>query len=107
MVKGLDQILQSRNYCYSSIRVVPIDEIKSSLRKITMSQIQIVCSNCIILCAGKQEAGSAEVEALATVFKKSATKLKPKTKFLRSKNIVNIVVFNVRMLNSVNQLPPG
>ncbi len=47
----------------------------------------------------------AEVSALATVFEKSATKLKPKTKFLRSKNIVNIVVFNVWMLNTVNQLP--
>ena len=39
------------------------------------------------------------------MFEKSATELKSKTKLLRYKSIVNIVTFNVRTLNTINQLP--
>ena len=54
---------------------------------------------------GKQEAHSPMVGALAPVFEKSATDSKPKPKLLKCKKIVNIAAFNIRTLNTVNQLP--
>ena len=41
-----------------------------------MTQTQTTCPNHIALHAGKKGAGPAEVGALASVFKKSATELK-------------------------------
>ena len=81
-----------------------IDEEKKGYWKITITLIQTMHSNCIALHVGKQRVCSAEVEALAPVFKKSVTKTKPN--LLRCKNTVNIVVnFNIRRLTKVNQLP--
>ena len=70
-----------------------------------MTLHQTARPNRIALHAGKQNACSAEVGALAQVFKESATEPKPKPNLLRYKSIVNIVTFNDRTLNTVNQLP--
>ena len=70
----------------------------------TMNLIQTVCSNRIALRAGKQEVHSAEIGFDPSV-QRSATELIPKPKLLRCKNIVNITIFNVRTLNTLNQLP--
>ena len=48
---------------------------------------------------------SAGVGALVPGFEKSDTDPKPKPKLLRCKNIVNIVLFNIRTSNTENQLP--
>ena len=58
----------------------------------------------IALRAGKKGARPAEVGALATVFKKSATELKQQ-KLLRCKQTIQIATFNVRTLNRIGQLP--
>ena len=76
---------------------------KNSKWKITVTLIQTTCTNHITLCAGKQGGHSAEVGTLDQVFKKSFTELKPK--LLRCKNSVHTVTFNVKILNTVNQLP--
>ena len=67
-----------------------------------MSLIQTMDLNGITLHTGKQEAYYAW--ALAPMFEKSATKLKPKSKLRRYKNIVNIVTFNVKTSNTVNTI---
>ena len=67
--------------------------------------IQTVCQNHIALHAGKQGTHSAEIFTLAPLFEKSAIELKLKPKLLRYKNVVNIATFNVRTLNTANQLP--
>ena len=54
--------------------------IKHSHRKITMTDTQTTCPNCITLRTGKKGARPAEVGALASVFEKSATELKQKQK---------------------------
>ena len=53
--------------------------------------------------AGKQGARSAEVSVLASVFEKSATE--PNSRLLKCKRTTTISTFNVRTLNSENQLP--
>ena len=53
----------------------------------------------------KKEAHSDEVEALAPVFKKSATEHKLKQKLLKCKSTIQIATFNVRTLNIIGQLP--
>ena len=50
----------------------------------------------------KQEARFAEMGTLNRVFKKSA--LEPKPKLLKCKNLVDMVIFNVRRLNTINQV---
>ena len=60
--------------------------------------------NCIALRAGKKGAHPAEVEALASVFEKSATELKQQ-KLLKCKQTIQIATFNVRTLNRIGQLP--
>ena len=73
-VNGQDQIVQSGNYCYSSIRVASIDEekiYKNIHRKTTMTLIQARCPNHIAFHASKQSTHSAEVRDLVPVFKKS------------------------------------
>ena len=47
----------------------------------------------------------ADVAALATVFKKSATELKLKQKLLKCKSTIQIATFNIRTLNRIGQLP--
>ena len=49
LASGQDQIVQTGNYCYSSIRAASIDEEKNCQRKITMILIQNVLSNHITL----------------------------------------------------------
>ena len=47
----------------------------------------------------------AEIEALDSVLKKSATELKLKPKLLKGKCTIRIATFNVRTLNRIGQLP--
>ena len=68
-----------------------------------MTLIQTVYRNCIALQGAKEGARSGKVEALALVLEKSLTE--SKHNLLRCKNIVNIITFNVRTLNTINQLP--
>ena len=68
-----------------------------------MIHTQTTYINCISLRAGKKGARPAEVGALASVFKKSATELKQK--LLKCKQTIQIVIFNVRTLNRIGQLP--
>ena len=68
----------------------------SSHQKITMALTQTISPNCIALHAGKQRTHSAEVGALAPVFKISASELKQK--LLKCKSMVHIVILNVKTL---------
>ena len=79
--------------------------IKKGLRKITMTHTWTTYINRIALRAGKKEARSAEVGALASVFEKSATELKLRQKLLKCKQTIQIATFNVRTLNRIGQLP--
>ena len=83
------------------------EEKKNRQGKISMTLIQIVYANHITLREGKQGTNSADFGAPAPGFEKSAWDFKPKSKLklLKCKNTVNINPFNVRSLNSVNQLP--
>ena len=92
------------NYCWSAIRVVSIDENKNSHQKITMTHTQTTYINCIALCTSKKGACLAEIGALASVFKKSATELKQQ-KLLKCKRTIQKATFNVRTLNRIGQLP--
>ena len=69
-----------------------------------MTNTQTTYINCIALRAGKKGARPAEVGALASVFKKSATELKQQ-KLLRCKQTIQIVTFNVRTFNKIGHLP--
>ena len=66
-----------------------------------MTHTQTTCINRIALRVNKKGAHSAEVGALASVFKKSATELK----LLKCKHTIQVVTFNVRTLNRIGQLP--
>ena len=68
-----------------------------------MTHTQTTYINRIALRAGKKGAHPAEVEALASVFEKSATELKQQ-KLLKCKQTIQIVTFNVRTLNKIGQL---
>ena len=104
-VNSHDQIVQSGNYSYSSLRVASIDEVKKySHRKIIMTLTQNIYPNRITFCTSKKGAGSAEVGVLALMFEKSITELKHKQKFLKCKSIINIATFNVRTLNRIEHL---
>ena len=78
--------------------------IKRTHRKITMTHIQITCSNRIALRLGKTGPCPIEVGILAPVFEKSATKLLQKQKLPQCKSTIQIVRFNVRTLNRIGQL---
>ena len=67
-----------------------------------MTHTQTICPNCITLRVGKNGARPAEVGALASVFKKSATDLKQKS--LKCKRTIQIATFNVRTLKKIGQL---
>ena len=67
-----------------------------------MTHTQITCPNRVALCAGKKGARFAEVGALASVFEKSATKLKQNV--LKFKQTIQIATFNVRTLYRIEQL---
>ena len=69
-----------------------------------MTHTQTTYINRIALRAGKKGARPAEVEALASVFEKSATELKQQ-KLLKCKHTIQIATFNVRTLNRIGQLP--
>ena len=71
-----------------------------------MTLIQTTYPNPIALHAVKQEVHSALAGALASVFKKLGTELKPKPKqkLLRCKTTVHVVTLNVRTLNRLG--PP-
>ena len=68
-----------------------------------MTLIQTIHTNRIILQTDKQGICSTEVGALTPVIKKSAKETKPN--LLKCKNIVSKATFNVRTLNTINQLP--
>ena len=70
-----------------------------------MTHTQTTYINCIALRAGKKGARPAEVGALASMFKKSATELKLKQKLLKCKQTIQIGTFYVRTLNRIGQLP--
>ena len=78
-------------------------KLKYSHQKITMTFTQTICPNHIALCTGKKGEYSAEVGALALVFKKSATDLRHKQKILKCKSTIQIVTFSVRTLNRIGQ----
>ena len=84
-VNGQDHIVQSGNYCYSSLRVASINKEKYSYQKITMTPTQTICPNHIALHTTKKGLQSAEDGVLAPVFEKSATELKHKQKLLNVK----------------------
>ena len=88
----------------SSIRVASMNENKNSHQKITMTHTQTTYINPIALRAGKKGAHPDEVEALASVFEKSATELKQQ-KLPKCKQTIQIATFNVRTLNRIGQLP--
>ena len=69
-----------------------------------MTHTQTTYTNRIALRTGKKGAHPAEVRALASVFKKSTTKLK-RQKLLKYKQTLQIASFNVRTLNRIGQLP--
>ena len=69
-----------------------------------MTHAQTTYTNRIALRVGKKGARPAEVGALASVFKKSATELK-QSKLLKCKQTLQIATFNVRTLNRIGQLP--
>ena len=79
-------MVQSRNYYYSSIKVVSINEKKTANKRL-LWLIQTICPNNTTLNAGKQMVPSAEVGALGPMFEKSATELKLKPILLRYKDI--------------------
>ena len=85
--------------------MVSIDENKNSHWKITMTHTQTPCPNRIGLHAGKKGVLPAEVEALASVFEKSATGLKLKQKLLKCKHTIQIATYNIKTLNRIGQLP--
>ena len=93
-----DQLIQSGNYCFSSIRVASVDENKNSHRKITTTHTQTTS----LFAQVKKGARPAEVGALASVLKKSDTELKQK--LLKCKQAIQIATFNVRTLNRIGQL---
>ena len=99
-VNGQDQIIQSGYYCYLSIRVASINE-KNIHRKIAWTLTQTARPNRIALHVSKQGMHSAEVGALTLEFAKSAAELKPN--LFVCKSIVNITIFNVRPLHTINQ----
>ena len=70
-----------------------------------MTHTQTTYINCIAFRAGKKRGRPVEVGALASVFEKSATKLKLKQKLLKCKQTIQIATFNVRTLNRIGQLP--
>ena len=69
-----------------------------------MTHTQTTYINRVALRAGKKGTRPAEVEALASVFEKSATELKQQ-KLLKCKQTIQIATFNVRTLNRIGQLP--
>ena len=69
-----------------------------------MTHTQTTCPNRIALRAGKKRVCPVEIGALAPVFEKSATVLKLKPKLLKCKSIIQIVTFNIRILNEIGQL---
>ena len=69
-----------------------------------MTHTQTTYTNRITLRAGKKGERPAEVGALASVFKKSATELK-RPKLLKCKQTLQIATFNLRTLNRIGQLP--
>ena len=69
-----------------------------------MTHTETTCKNRITLRTGKKEAHPAEVGALAAGFEKSATELKQQ-KLLKCKQTIQIVKFNVRILNRIGQIP--
>ena len=69
-----------------------------------MTHTQTTYINRIALRTGKKGVRPAEVEALASVFEKSATELKQQ-KLLKCKQTIQIAKFNVRTLNRIGQLP--
>ena len=75
---------------------------KKQLTKDTMILIQTVHPNYITLHTGKQGVCSAEVGALAPVFENSD--IESRHNLHRCKNIFNIAKFNVKILNTINQL---
>ena len=68
-----------------------------------MTHIQTTCPNYMAFRTGKKGACPVEVGALASVFEKSATELKQK--LLKCKGTIQIVTFNIRILNRIRQLP--
>ena len=70
-----------------------------------MTHTQTTRPKCIALWAGKKGMHPAEVEALASVFEKSATKFKLKQKLLKYKCTIQIATFNVRTPNTIGQQP--
>ena len=69
-----------------------------------MNHTQTTYTNRIALRTSKNGARPAEVGALASVFKKSATELKQQ-KILKCKHTIQIAKFSVRTLNRIGQLP--
>ena len=63
---------------------------KNIQQKTTMTLIQTLHLKCITLRVGKQGVRYAKIGALAPVFKKLATE--PKPNYLRSQNIVNVML---------------
>ena len=69
-----------------------------------MTHTQTTYINPIALRAGKKGACPVEVEALSSVFEKSATELKQQ-KLQKCKQTIQITTFNIRTLNRIGQLP--
>ena len=67
-----------------------------------MTLIQTVSQNSIFIRTNKQKAYSAEVKALFLGLGKSATE--PQTNLLRCENVVKMVTFKIRTLNTIKQL---
>ena len=104
---GLDLITWSGNYCYSPIRVASLDENKNAaIERLPWLTLKPLVQTASLFVRVKNGAHPAEVGALAPVFEKSATehKLELKQKLFKCKSTIQIVTFNVRILNRIGQL---
>ena len=81
-VNDQNLIVQSENYCYSSLRVASMDENKTQPTKDTNTHTQI-CTNRTGLRVGKKEECPAGVGTSALLFEKSPTEFKQKQNVLK------------------------
>ena len=104
LVNGQGQIVQSGNYSHSSFRAALIDE---KTKEHSTKDYYNYTSNRIVLYSDKQGVRCVKAGDLVPVFEKSNTEPKQmhKAKLLKCKSIVNVAVFNVRISNTVYQLP--
>ena len=79
--------------------------IKTAIERLPWPTLRPPVQTASLFAWEKKRECPAEVEALASVFEKSAAELKLKQKLLKCKRTIQIATFNVRTLNRIDQLP--